>query len=29
MVGPGLQPINDTNDAYKFGLNYIIYGLTQ
>jgi hypothetical protein len=25
----GLNPIDDTNEAYKFGVNYIIYGLTH
>ena len=27
--GTGLQPIDDTNEAYKLGVNYIIYGLTH
>jgi hypothetical protein len=27
--GTGLRPINDTNEAYKLGVNYIIYGLTH
>jgi hypothetical protein len=25
----GLRPIGDTNEAYKIGVNYIIYGLTH
>jgi hypothetical protein len=27
--GTGLQPIEETNEAYKIGVNYIIYGLTH
>jgi uncharacterized protein DUF4159 len=27
--GTGLRPINDTNEAYKLGVNYLIYGLTH
>jgi hypothetical protein len=27
--GRGLRPIDDTNEAYKLGVNYIIYGLTH
>jgi len=27
--GTGLRPISDTNEAYKLGVNYIIYGLTH
>ncbi len=27
--GTGLRPIADTNEAYKLGVNYIIYGLTH
>jgi hypothetical protein len=27
--GTGLQPISETNEAYKLGVNYIIYGLTH
>jgi hypothetical protein len=27
--GRGLRPINDTNEAYKLGVNYVIYGLTH
>jgi Domain of unknown function (DUF4159) len=27
--GSGLQPISETNEAYKLGVNYIIYGLTH
>ena len=27
--GHGLRPIDDTNEAYKLGVNYIIYGLTH
>ena len=29
MVGPRLRPFDDTNEAYKLGVNYIIYGLTH
>ena len=29
MVGQGLRPIDDTNEAYKLGVNYFIYGLTH
>jgi len=25
----GFAPIDETNEAYKFGVNYIIYGLTH
>jgi Domain of unknown function (DUF4159) len=27
--GTGLRPISDTNEAYKLGVNYIMYGLTH
>jgi Domain of unknown function (DUF4159) len=27
--GTGLRPIADTNEAYKLGVNYIIYGMTH
>ena len=27
--GRGLRPVGDTNEAYKLGVNYIIYGLTH
>jgi len=27
--GTGLRPIDDTNEAYKLGVNYIVYGLTH
>lgn len=27
--GTGLRPIGDTNEAYKLGVNYIVYGLTH
>jgi hypothetical protein len=27
--GRGLRPIDDTNEAYKLGVNYIVYGLTH
>jgi hypothetical protein len=27
--GTGLRPIDDTNEAYKLGVNYIIYGMTH
>ena len=27
--GQGLRPFDDTNEAYKLGVNYIIYGMTH
>jgi Domain of unknown function (DUF4159) len=27
--GTGLRPISDTNEAYKLGVNYIVYGLSH
>ena len=27
--GTGLRPIDDTNEAYKLGVNYVVYGLTH
>ena len=27
--GQGLRPMDDTNEAYKLGVNYIIYGITH
>jgi hypothetical protein len=27
--GRGLRPFDDTNEAYKLGVNYIVYGLTH
>ncbi len=27
--GTGLRPIDDTNEAYRLGVNYLIYGLTH
>jgi hypothetical protein len=27
--GQGFRPVNDTNEAYKLGVNYVIYGLTH
>ena len=27
--GRGLRPVDDTNEAYKLGVNYVIYGLTH
>jgi uncharacterized protein DUF4159 len=27
--GTGLRPIDDTNEAYKLGVNYLVYGLTH
>ena len=27
--GTGLRPIDQTNEAYKLGVNYVIYGLTH
>jgi hypothetical protein len=27
--GTGLRPVDDTNEAYKLGVNYVIYGLTH
>jgi hypothetical protein len=27
--GRGLRPVDDTNEAYKLGVNYIVYGMTH
>jgi hypothetical protein len=27
--GRGLRPVDDTNEAYKLGVNYLIYGMTH
>ena len=27
--GRGFRPFDDTNEAYKLGINYLIYGLTH
>jgi len=27
--GRGLRPFDDTNEAYKLGINYVIYGMTH
>ena len=27
--GTGLKPIDESNDAYKLGVNYIMYGMTH
>ncbi len=27
--GTGLRPISDTNESYKLGVNYIVYGMTH
>ena len=27
--GQGIRPIDDTNEAYKLGVNYVVYGLTH
>jgi uncharacterized protein DUF4159 len=27
--GRGLRPVDDTNEAYKLGVNYVVYGLTH
>jgi hypothetical protein len=27
--GTGLRPIDESNEAYKLGVNYIIYGMTH
>ncbi len=27
--GQGLRPIDESNEAYKLGVNYIIYGMTH
>ena len=27
--GRGLRPFDDTNEAYKLGVNYLIYGVTH
>jgi hypothetical protein len=29
FAGQGFRPVDDTNQAYKLGVNYIIYGLTH
>ena len=29
MSGRGLRPLDETNEAYKLGVNYIMYGLTH
>jgi len=29
MSGRGLRPFDETNEAYKLGVNYIIYGMTH
>src|SRR3984893_12511185 len=27
--GTGLKPIDESNDAYKLGVNYVVYGMTH
>jgi hypothetical protein len=27
--GRGLRPVPDTNEAYKLGVNYVMYGMTH
>ena len=27
--GRGFRPFDDTNEAYKLGVNYLIYGMTH
>jgi hypothetical protein len=27
--GRGFRPVDDTNEAYKLGVNYLIYGMTH
>ena len=27
--GRGLRPVDDTNEAYKLGVNYLMYGMTH
>ena len=27
--GRGLRPVDDTNEAYKLGVNYLFYGMTH
>ena len=27
--GRGLRPVPDTNEAYKHGVNYVMYGMTH
>jgi hypothetical protein len=27
--GRGLRPVDETNEAYKLGVNYLIYGMTH
>jgi hypothetical protein len=29
MVRRGLRPVPDTNEAYKLGVNYVMYGMTH
>ena len=29
MVGHRLKPIDESNEAYKLGVNYISYGMTH
>ena len=27
--GTGLKPVDESNEAYKLGVNYILYGMTH
>jgi Domain of unknown function (DUF4159) len=27
--GTGMTPVDESNEAYKLGVNYIVYGLTH
>jgi uncharacterized protein DUF4159 len=27
--GAGLRPVDESNQAYKLGVNYLVYGLTH
>jgi hypothetical protein len=29
FAGQGLRPIDQSNEAYKLGVNYLVYGLTH
>ena len=29
FAAQGLRPVEDTNEAYKLGVNYVIYGITH
>ena len=29
VLGTGLKPLEESNEAYKLGVNYVIYGMTH